>query len=1161
MSDLYFFAEVDKLENQNNIASPPTYGPDPANNQLLRYRVSTGFSLKPNETECWTYAPFDCQIIAVQSWNNPDLVNLILQPTKLSQSLLKPDILFFVIRNLRLSDIVQYVGNQPQLVNSGAPSQLVAALYEYNQRITPPLNQSQLLERIGYVDDPTTIQLDIIQDMFSRATLMPVDAGTALARYSTSVAGGNPLNIDCFIDDRKHIPMGSYASSTEYAIEVTSSATYPHLENYQTRAIREQILNFIDPCAWYSIHAEAGIRYYPTNTATTSTKISGFQDVYSNIINLFATRNYIYLDLRNENDTSLDYYNDNLEGNNNFKVDIFSTGSLIPQQYHNYNWPIYVIDASILTTSRTDWEFIDVAFYKKYNPRPIFYLDFAIGWMANSPMKAHDDYYFAFDSGAFLEDTSPVPSSSTPDPTSDEVKLATPLWQITSTTNSRPVCWYIRLHVVRTELPDPILTSLPTTVVKNESYLDSVFGPVFPMPSAAPAYPVYLSQAGRVSISGPFAKRFITHGPGQSILAVQNSIANSTEYVCFFTHEINSSLSFPHTYFLAGSSNDSGNKPNILQIDSSYNSLLQFINQVFSLNLKRLSSPGVTWFDQSHIPEDVSPAPLRLLIMTRQELNDIRSLLYNASTPPASPMVDVSLHNIHFSFDDFDKGGINNRYYNQFTLRLHGMDVNGDYIKIQQLDLQTVPGVATPLEVFSTDGLTYSTGRAGADGIVIPELTTDPNAYVQFEDMINDVKTVEDVYLAKAETGDTYRDIVTRLRVHYYGESANSAYFNRSFFDRIKRGIAFNDAIGCADLYNLDGSSKGLSRSDIPEAYARLTSDADENAIQDNPSPYLIDPDGKYVDWGHMIYGLDGLFCYKSIYPDANNPQELTGVSGYEGHKLRSWFFQADYFGILENNDLTGYIADVFPPAAESRVYSNDVAAADKMRENSPYYPLLNDIAALYDISAPEADILSDMDAHCLWQTWRLMEQDVIAGEPLPHRSLDDYSKYKTKFSQVLEFYYDSTRLLVNTGEPVITKNNANYRLRFKMFCAHPLQGFLGYSGGTWVWTMGNPANLPYVRLRMRAEAFCAFWYSFNTMDRGNFKTENKIRKNTPKSSPQKPVRFENSSNLNTNIQSRVGQFIGTDTDDTELLYCLNRFLNFLNQGIQNERTNPSHPY
>jgi hypothetical protein len=43
------------------------------------------------------------------------------------------------------------------------------------------------------------------------------------------------------------------------------------------------------------------------------------------------------------------------------------------------------------------------------------------------------------------------------------------------------------------------------------------------------------------------------------------------------------------------------------------------------------------------------------------------------------------------------------------------------------------------------------------------------------------------------------------------------------------------------------------------EPYRHLAARADENAVQDNPSPYLVLANGTRVDVGHVLLGLDAL--------------------------------------------------------------------------------------------------------------------------------------------------------------------------------------------------------------------------------------------------------------------------------------------------------------
>ncbi|HEU4399694.1 MAG TPA: hypothetical protein VFU54_17875 [Actinomycetota bacterium] len=130
-------------------------------------------------------------------------------------------------------------------------------------------------------------------------------------------------------------------------------------------------------------------------------------------------------------------------------------------------------------------------------------------------------------------------------------------------------------------------------------------------------------------------------------------------------------------------------------------------------------------------------------------------------------------------------------------------------------------------------------------------------------------------------------------------------------------------------------------------AHRHLTARADENGVGDNPAPYLLLPSGEQVDVGHLFLGLDAL-----LHPRTAVPFSAYGVP---------------------NIDATGWVADVGMASVWTTKHaeggpdpraSHRLAAADR--------------DAYYRMSAPDADLLGDVDVFAVRAHWGL-----AAGQPL----------------------------------------------------------------------------------------------------------------------------------------------------------------------------------
>jgi hypothetical protein len=130
-------------------------------------------------------------------------------------------------------------------------------------------------------------------------------------------------------------------------------------------------------------------------------------------------------------------------------------------------------------------------------------------------------------------------------------------------------------------------------------------------------------------------------------------------------------------------------------------------------------------------------------------------------------------------------------------------------------------------------------------------------------------------------------------------------------------------------------------------AHRHLTARADENAVGDNPSPYVLLPSGEQVDIGHLFLGLDAL-----LHPRTTVPFSAYGVP---------------------NIDATGWVADVGMASVWTTRHAEG-AVDPRVSRRLP----APDRDAYYLMSAPDADLLGDVDVFAMRAQWAL-----AAGQPL----------------------------------------------------------------------------------------------------------------------------------------------------------------------------------
>ena len=105
----------------------------------------------------------------------------------------------------------------------------------------------------------------------------------------------------------------------------------------------------IDPAAFYGMHHDinGGIEY--RNNSGNKQKADTKALIYEHILNPYLTKNTIYLDIRNENGYSYNYY-DNYVGaiaspDKDKELQIGETNLVLnTKKYYTDNWPIHIVE-------------------------------------------------------------------------------------------------------------------------------------------------------------------------------------------------------------------------------------------------------------------------------------------------------------------------------------------------------------------------------------------------------------------------------------------------------------------------------------------------------------------------------------------------------------------------------------------------------------------------------------------------------------------------------------------------------------------------------------------------------------------------------------------------------------------------------------------------
>lgn len=270
---------------------------------------------------------------------------------------------------------------------------------------------------------------------------------------------------------------------------------------------------------------------------------------------------------------------------------------------------------------------------------------------------------------------------------------------------------------------------------------------------------------------------------------------------------------------------------------------------------------------------------------------------------------------------------------------------------------------------------------------------SDPKAIIPIADLIKYVQDVEASY-----PKDTRLDVLTRIRQHYYSGLA---------FDQLIPGAPTTETVKVPTTPSAQNGNKTevdeirdrvLDKKKVKaDTWEHLTAHANENALGDNPSPYVLLPSGEKIDLGHMLLGLDAL-----SHPGGGMPYSSYDVPNIDPS---SWAADLGIAAVwMEHHEKTGSkhgLAPVTLPKA--------------------------DLDAYYKMSAPVEDLLGDVDSFGMFDT---------AGK--------DSAK---PLSGVLQQYY-----LGQSG------GKADLNQRWQTFCKANGLGFTN-SGGKVTWLPGVRAK------------------------------------------------------------------------------------------------------
>jgi hypothetical protein len=455
----YFFTDTNLLSPQ---LPADAFGPAGTVAGQDQYRTS---SMHTATSDPMAYAVCD-GIVCVQRipGTSPALVNVILKP------LVQPGLNFSPVKYIIYRGILE-----ASLING------VETASPANNALTKSIwdTQAKKNKSTGTTANPPAEALGVgltaasadladtepIDNLFYRTgvsfQLPPVNGGWSIGQFDK-----NGFGIEVLMDGLSFHRSLALTRKLENKISVaTLTGSETPAEVFDHWHAKEQILGFMDPCAFYGSFFLAGIQ---AKTSTdTEFKLKAGNALYNDVLFPFANRNTAYLDIRNEHNFYFNYF-----GNYN---DIIQVGNpLSPVDYNNSGWPILTLTSSNFPANNTTKarNAFQLRLKEGDNPKPLIYVSQGYRELHTKGDGFPEELTSAerfFD--AFLPFGT---GHATPKSASGPNSLTFVVPNVTGLGVTTPVSCYIRLKYLKQEQG----TTTEPKVIQSANYLDNLIWPM-----------------------------------------------------------------------------------------------------------------------------------------------------------------------------------------------------------------------------------------------------------------------------------------------------------------------------------------------------------------------------------------------------------------------------------------------------------------------------------------------------------------------------------------------------------------------------------------------------------------------------------------------------------------------------------------------------------
>lgn len=376
MAAFYFFTNSAPIQPQT---LQQKYGPVHGN-ETSQYRVTSLFS---SSTVQKAYAVCKGKIFA-QEVNGK--INIVLKPTQQPTGIFAP-VKYYIYKGLMKDFLVD--SDEPDYIADVTKSDLTFKIKKSQNRrnaafdklkgnapntttTLPGINSVGLKLTAAATSPHKLLDTAFLDEVFLRVDddeFPSVDGGDDIGQFEYTNFG-----FEIVLDGLGEGPTLEVLRNTQTIITVNTSPV-GDVNTFKEEDKREQILNYLDPCAFYSSFFFDGIQVKldPMDAKFVS---RDKENLYNDILAKFFTKDLVYLDLRNEHNHGLNYYrNYNVLPNSFAQLYInYDAGSSVLTDYQSYGWPILIVSTSAFTNTNVKMpSTIVLNLPQGDNPAPMIY--------------------------------------------------------------------------------------------------------------------------------------------------------------------------------------------------------------------------------------------------------------------------------------------------------------------------------------------------------------------------------------------------------------------------------------------------------------------------------------------------------------------------------------------------------------------------------------------------------------------------------------------------------------------------------------------------------------------------------------------------------------------------------------------------------------------